>query len=524
MKAHRADRVLQRHLEVVQVRDHLEDRREDPRAARRADHERDLAVLREDRRRHRRQRPLLRLDRVRVAADDAEHVGDARLRGEIVHLVVEHDARAFGDDARAEVAVDRVRVRHRVAPLVDDGEMRRLGLLRHRRAEARQHALRVGRLLGIHLGRALGDVRGVGQLRDGHLVEIRIAEVLRAIGEHALLDLGDQMHVLRRIERDAVEIGLAVRLHRQQLHEADAARARRRRGDHAIAVPVRLDRLAPHRLVLDEILLRDQAAALLHRCGDQVGRLAVVEILRAVVRDAREHRSELRLLEGRARLQAAEVLIEVRLAAELLRRVDATLRELLVDNEAVARVTDRGRDHLLPLQLAEALLRLPHPGHRAGHADRAIAVQAHALDDVAVLVEIHVLRRGERRALAIVEKVRLAAHVDGHEAAAADVARLRIGDGEREGDRDRGVDRVAALPEDLLGRVGAVLVGDRDGRAVQHDALLRALRMGGRARQKTGERRAHERGEHRRLETIRCIHWMSPISISLLIGARKSDE
>ena len=43
-----------------------------------------------------------------------------------------------------------------------------------------------------------------------------------------------------------------------------------------------------------------------------------------------------------------------------------------------------------------------------------------------------------------------------HEAAAADVAGARIGDGQRKAGGDRGVDRIAALPED----VGADLRGE----------------------------------------------------------------
>ena len=42
------------------------------------------------------------------------------------------------------------------------------------------------------------------------------------------------------------------------------------------------------------------------------------------------------------------------------RRIVAPLHQLLVDNEAIARVVDRGRQHLLPFELAEAALRLPH--------------------------------------------------------------------------------------------------------------------------------------------------------------------
>ena len=53
-----------------------------------------------------------------------------------------------------------------------------------------------------------------------------------------------------------------------------------------------------------------------------------------------------------------------------------------------------------------------------------------------------------------------------HEAAAADVSGARIGDGKRKAGGDRGIDRVAALPED----VGADLRGEPFLR--HHQAML----------------------------------------------------
>jgi hypothetical protein len=186
--------------------------------------------------------------------------------------------------------------------------------------------------------------------------------------------------------------------------------------------------------------------------------------------------------------QLTEVAIEIRLAAKLFRRIDAALCELLVDNEAVARIVDCRREHLFPLKLAETPLRLPQTLDRTRHADRAVAVQAHAGHDLARLVEIHVAGGGERRALAIVEEIRLTARIDRHEPAAADVARLGIRDGQRERDCDRGVDRIAALFEDLFRGVRAVLVGDGDRRTGQHHGL-RFLCIRRRAGQEADSRR-----------------------------------
>ena len=65
------------------------------------------------------------------------------------------------------------------------------------------------------------------------------------------------------------------------------------------------------------------------------------------------------------------------------------------------------------------------------------------------------LRRG---ALAVVEEVAVALEVHGGEAAAAQVARLRVGDGQHEGDRDRRIDRIAPTGQHLGGDLRGVRV------------------------------------------------------------------
>ena len=69
--------------------------------------------------------------------------------------------------------------------------------------------------------------------------------------------------------------------------------------------------------------------------------------------------------------------------------------------------------------------------------------------------------------------------MDHHEAAAADIAGARIGDGEREADGDRGIDRVAAAVEDLDADArGAAFL--RHHHAVAAATMLRAGGMVGR--------------------------------------------
>ena len=163
-------------------------------------------------------------------------------------------------------------------------------------------------------------------------------------------------------------------------------------------------------------------------------------------------------------------------------------------------------------------MRLPHAFDRAGHAHGAIAEQAHALDHLALVVEIHVFRCRERRPFAVVEEIGLAVHIDRHETAAADIARLGIGYGERERDRRGRVDSVAALLEDLLGRVGAELIRDRDGRCGKHNRLRRrrSLRERGNGIETAdGDgRQKRQRQRHRgQFIFVECFHRISPTQL-----------
>ena len=114
------------HAEIDRIDDGLQRRRDDTGAARAAGHQPRLAVLQDQGRRHRRQRAFARLDGVGFAANQAVGVGHAGFGREVVHLVVEQDAGAVGDDPATEGKIQCVRDRHRVAFAIDDGVVRGL--------------------------------------------------------------------------------------------------------------------------------------------------------------------------------------------------------------------------------------------------------------------------------------------------------------------------------------------------------------------------------------------------------------
>ena len=127
--------------------------------------------------------------------------------------------------------------------------------------------------------------------------------------------------------------------------------------------------------------------------------------------------------------------------------------DVVVDGETLARERDRRRDRVrrtrtCPSRICARRARGRRPS-RARRREAGIARLERI--GLAVGVEEHVLGRRRGRGLAIVDRDRLIAigAMNQHEAAAADIAGARQGDGERKADRDRRIDGVAAAPQHI---------------------------------------------------------------------------
>ena len=68
-------------------------------------------------------RPLAGADGIGRALDQSVGVGDAWLGGEVVHLVVQQEAQAFGGDARPQSVVQSRRDGDRIAFGIDHGKV-----------------------------------------------------------------------------------------------------------------------------------------------------------------------------------------------------------------------------------------------------------------------------------------------------------------------------------------------------------------------------------------------------------------
>ena len=122
------------------------------------------------------------------------------------------------------------------------------------------------------------------------------------------------------------------------------------------------------------------------------------------------------------------------------------------------RQADRRREQFGPCHAAKSLVRGPHAGHRTRNAGGPVTDTAQARNDIAIFIEIHIAAGEGWRDFPVIQKMRLTIHIDQHEAAAADIARLRIGHGERKGRGDRRIDRVSAGAQHEFGNVGPLSV------------------------------------------------------------------
>ena len=121
--------------------------------------------------------------------------------------------------------------------------------------------------------------------------------------------------------------------------------------------------------------------------------------------------------------------------------------------KALARELDRGLQEIFQREFSRAVFfeRERKPRDRSWHADGKPLLARFFRIGFAPRVQKNILGRGERRGLPVVDRDDPVAvgKPDQHETAAADIPGVRKRHRERETHRDRGIDGVAALPEDF---------------------------------------------------------------------------
>ena len=230
----------------------------------------------------------------------------------------------------------------------------------------------------------------------------------------------------------------------------------------------------------------------LHEVGELAGHRATVEV-GGIGGDAFQRAREVALDDAFA--GAIEIAVALENAVAF-----GEARQVLVVPEAghflaagqitLARQPDRGSHDAREAEFAEMFLRVGQSRDAARHAHGQETDHGKRRDNVARLVQKHVGGRGGGSLLAEVEEGRLAVvHVRAgrgpheHEPAAAEVARLRQHDRQREPHGHGGIDGVAARAQDFDPGVGRIVMDGDDHRVPGADARSIIFREARRQRQ-----------------------------------------
>ena len=392
----------------------------------------------------------------------------------------------------------------RVAVAVDHREMGRLALLVRR--DAGLNLLRRRRLVGQDRG---ADARGVvlaQQAIERIADEGRIAEIGVAVDEGVAHRLDHQMNAGGRMKAEPFEVVAFEDV--ENFAQGRAAGGGRRGRDEAKAAIVAGERRRLADAVGGEVGGGQDSAVGAHRRVDLLGDRAAIEGVRALVGDRLQRRGEVALDQAVAGLErrtvgAQEDLRRFGIAFEARRESLENVGVGAAENEAVARQRDRRRHDLGAAHRAVFLERRVEAENRARRGDGAPAVEARALDRRAGGVEIHRLGRRRRRGFAEVdEHVAMRRREMGdEESAAAEVAAAGIGHRLGEADRDRRVDRVAALAQNVGADLRRAALGGDD-----HAVLGLDRRPRGGARRPGRKRGERDSERDERTRPLRAIH------------------
>ena len=481
------------HLEVDQVDGELRDRLRDGVPAGRPDRGPGTAVPHDD---------GGALRRVLAVAGGGVHRVALGLIGGIGHRVVQPDAGVLDEHRAAKAVTERDRCRDDVAPAVSDDEVRRVGPLGGRRPRRLEPA-GAG---GVQCVSLLLPVRLGQQHIEGRRVHLGATGILQPGPEGVLGGFGEPMQIRGcvRPERGGVVPG-----HYSGGHQRRERVRRCARRHHFVAAIVDRDRLEPLRLVLDEILHRQEPVPALDLGDDRLAKGAAIERRGALGRD-RPHR-------GCQLVLPQPVPLAQRLAARPVDRLRA-IREVLPgagDRPAERRghpntfvgVKDRGLPEIGPRQAAVLLPQRLEPMQVPWRRDR-LGGSHHVLEPLGLAKYIGV--GGLRESAVVVQIAGLVPLrvVEDHGAIAAEDVRVhRLDDGQRRRDRHRGVEGVPAQLENLDPRLGGPSMrrGDHPagaGRTVRaHDRRVDCLgRLGRGLDDVLGAAEHAETGEHDRNE------------------------
>ena len=168
-----------------------------------------------------------------------------------------------------------------------------LGLITRRTARTNFRASRC--TLGVDRRAQRFRVRLIDQTRNRNFHEIRIAHVLRAIGERASHGLGHQVITIGRACFELLQVEAFEDV--EHLDQHGATRRRRRHRDNLVTTIVTTHGRALLCDVTTQVFHRHQAVVAFHVGNDQAGRLAFVKLIWTNALETLESRGKLRLTE-----------------------------------------------------------------------------------------------------------------------------------------------------------------------------------------------------------------------------------
>src|SRR5579862_2787347 len=203
-----------------------------------------------------------------------------------------------------------------------------------------------------------------------------------------------------------------------------------------------------------EVVLRNQAAFALHFGGEITGRLAAIKFAGAVLSYAPQRGGQLRLSENFAGLIIGAVLQENpaggrELNEDRFHRAERS-SEFLVDQKSIFSETNRRGHRVSETDRAEGLESERKSRDSAGNGGRSISDERGLRINSSAGFHIHIARGFRGRHLAIVNESRAAiSEPDKHKAAASNITRLGIHDGESESDSNSCINGVASPLHDF---------------------------------------------------------------------------
>ena len=259
----------------------------------------------------------------------------------------------------------------------------------------------------------------------------------------------------------------------QRLRERDAARRRQRRGHDGGATVSEAHRGTFDDLVAGEVRGLPRAAGSDDRTHQRQPHAARVKPVAPLLGQQFQCRREFRLAQQIA-LQRRLAVVEKNTRIHPVQQCAFTrfgdAREARVDIEAIAREGNRRRQQPAQRQFAVALGKMHHARRHPGNTDGGAALQSRARHELVVRVQIHVQLDRGRRSLACVHHHLLAVGgpVQQPETAAAESRRIGFDHRQHRGNGHRRVERVAALLQDFVTRLGRQRVRGSDRRARRH--------------------------------------------------------